>query len=263
MDCRPIGIYDSGVGGLTVVKEVRKILPDEDIVYFGDTARLPYGSKSQQAIIKFSIENALFLLSHNVKAIIVACNSSSSAALEILRRNFKVPIIGVIEPGVKEAVSLTRNLNIGVIGTNATIQSSVYDKEIKRLLPKANVYSKSCPLFVPLVEEDWLDNDITIEIIRHYLEPIKKSGIDTMILGCTHYPLLRSSIIKVLGNEIIIVDSAYSAAKAVSELLSDCNLNTNVSGGEMRFFVSDEPDKFAKIGRRFLNEDLSYVRKAE
>ncbi|MFH1645640.1 MAG: aspartate/glutamate racemase family protein, partial [Candidatus Omnitrophota bacterium] len=172
-------------------------------------------------------------------------------------------IIGVIEPGAKEAVELTENLNIGVIGTSATIQSAVYDKEIKRFLPKANVYSKSCPLFVPLVEEGWLDNDITLEIIKHYLAPVKESGIDTIILGCTHYPLLKSSIIKVLGKEIKVVDSACSVAKAASELLSNCNLKADDSDGGLKFFVSDEPDKFAKVGKRFLNQNLSCVRKVE
>ena len=259
---RPIGVFDSGVGGLTVVKELIRQLPNEDIVYFGDTARVPYGTKSRQTIIRFSIENILFLLKHDVKLIVVACNSSSSAALSILKRNFKVPIVGVIEPGAADAADTSVNKKISVIGTSATVRSQAYAKHIKRLMPSAVVFSQSCPLFVPLVEEGWLDGKVTQQVIGHYLLPMKGKGVDTMILGCTHYPLLKSQIKRFMGQKVTLVDSAVSTARSVKVLVSELGLaNNKKTRGKLKVFVSDEPDHFTKIGEKFLGRHLDRVRK--
>jgi len=196
---KPIGVFDSGIGGLTVVKEIIKLLPYENLVYFGDTARVPYGIKSKETIIKFSLENTLFLLQQDVKVIVVACNTSSSLALPIIRRHFKIPIIGVIMPGAKEAVYATKNKKIGVLGTRATINSNAYEEEIKRLDSGMHVYSQACPMFVPLVEEGWINDSITTKVAEKYLGLMRAKGVDTVILGCTHYPLLKSKIQEVMG----------------------------------------------------------------
>jgi len=259
---RPIGVFDSGIGGLTVVKELIKSLPYEDIVYFGDTARVPYGTKSHQTVVRFSTENVLFLLRYNVKLIIVACNSSSSVALASLKRNFKVPIIGVIEPGAAYATSMSYSQRIGVIGTSTTIKSKAYEKQIRGLVPKAKVYSKSCPLFVPLAEEGWLDGKVTSQIIRTYLSPLKKKDIDTLILGCTHYPLLEKAIKRVMGKGVKLIDSAVSVAETAKALLQEEGLARHAGiRGRRRFFVSDEPGRFKRMGERFLGRRLSCVRK--
>ena len=259
---RPIGIFDSGVGGLTVVKEIRKRLPNENIIYFGDTARVPYGTKSKETVVRFSIKNALFLLKYNVKLIVVACNTSSSVALPTLRRNFKVPIIGVIKPGAKDASQSTKNKRIGVIGTSTTIRSNAYKNEVLRNIPSVKVFTQSCPLFVPLAEEGWFDKKITLDIIREYILPIKTKAIDTLILGCTHYPLLRRGIKKVAGKGINLIDSAVSTAKAVDELLNREEIaNKGRLKGKERFFVSDEPERFKIIGEKFLGKKLPKVRK--
>ncbi len=267
-DLRPIGIFDSGMGGLTVVKEVMRILPDEEIVYFGDTARVPYGPKSKETVIRFSIENILFLLEHGVKLIIIACNTSSSVALSIIKENFKVPILGVIESGVKEAIRSTKNNKIGIIGTRTTIKSAVYQQQIKLIAPQIKVYSICCPLFVPLVEEGWLKTPITKEIAGEYLKSLKVSRIDTLILGCTHYPLLKPVIREVLGDDMSLVDSARQVAQQTKVVLKNKNLlapkrkRTQMSEKEkVRFYVSDEPENFAKLGRQFLGFSLKNVRK--
>lgn len=261
---RPIGIFDSGVGGLTVVKEIKKLLPNENIVYFGDTARVPYGTKSKATIIKFSIENVHFLLKFNVKLIVIACNTASSFSLESLKRFFKVPIIGVIKPGAFGAARITANNRIGVIGTRGTIASNSYEKEIKRINPKVQVFSAACPLFVPLVEEGILKNDIAYKIAEGYLRDLKKKNIDTLILGCTHYPLLKNIIKDIMGNNVSLVDSASEAAKDTRELLleNDVLRKKTSEKPKMRFFVSDEPEKFADLGKKFLGYKLEYIQKA-
>jgi len=260
---RPVGVFDSGVGGLSVVKELKKELPFEKIIYLGDTARVPYGIKSKETIIRFTTESILFLLNKNVKLIIIACNTSSSLALDTLRRNFKVPILGVIQPGVKEAVSKTKNKRIGVIGTRATIQSSAYRKEIKKLNPKIKVYSFSCPLFVPLVEEGWLEGKITLEIAKTYLEPLKKANIDTLILGCTHYPLLKSVIRRVMGERITLIDSAREIVCQAKTLLSNKGLlNLRKTKDRDIFYVTDEPKNFSKLAKLFLGYTLKRVERA-
>ncbi len=260
---RPIGIFDSGVGGLTVVKEIKKLLPHEDIIYFGDTARVPYGTKSKATITRFSIENVHFLLNYNVKMIVVACNTASSLSLEALKRFFKVPIVGVIQPGAFGAARLTQNNMIGVIGTRATISSNAYEKEIKRINQKIRVFSKSCPLFVPLVEEGMLDSDITYRIAEQYLIEMKTKKIDTLILGCTHYPLLKDVVKEVMGKRVNLVDSACEVAKDVRELLLENNIlkRNGHEKSKIKFFVSDEPVKFAALGKKFLGYKLESIRK--
>lgn len=264
-DTRPIGVFDSGIGGLTVVKDIMKCLPNEEIIYFGDTARVPYGTKSKDTIVKFSIQNTLFLLKFNVKLIVVACNTSSSTSLVFLKRLFKIPIIGVIEPGAKEAVNVTKNGRIGVIGTSTTVASNSYETVINQINPKLKVFSKNCPLFVPLVEEGWQDTDVAFKIAQAYLGPLKRCDIDTMILGCTHYPLLKKVIRRVMGSSVRLVDSANQTAYDVKGILvaNDLN-NTNFTRRPVhRFFVSDEPRKFAKLSNRFLGQRLDHIKRVK
>lgn len=263
-DSRPIGIFDSGFGGLTAVKEVTRLLPNEQIIYFGDTARVPYGPKSRETVIRFSIENIIFLLKYKVKLIIIACNTASSVALSIVEANFKVPIIGVISPGVLEAVRVTKNNKIGVIGTRTTINSKAYEKMIKQKKPQSKVYSLECPLFVPLVEEGWIKTQITKQIAELYLHPLKRKKIDTLVLGCTHYPLLKPVINQTLGKEVTLVDSARQVARQAKEILVEQDIlapRKSKRKNNLRFYVSDEPDNFAKLGERFLGFELKNVRK--
>lgn len=259
---KPIGIFDSGIGGLTVVKEVIKLLPHENIVYFGDTARVPYGIKSKETIIKFSLENTLFLLQKDVKMIVVACNTSSSLALPIIRKHFKIPIIGVIMPGAKEAVYATKNGKIGVIGTRATINSGAYEEEIKRLDSGIKVYSQSCPMFVPIVEEGWMNDGIARKVAEKYLSPLKAKGIDTLILGCTHYPLLKRKIQEIVGYSVKLIDSAQQVAVEVKQVLSQEGLLNNARRSATReYFVSDEVAIFKNVAKMFLGSELKEVKK--
>lgn len=262
-DRRPIGIFDSGVGGLTVVQEIQDMLPEENIVYFGDTARVPYGTKSRETITKFSVENVEFLMEKDVKLVLVACNTASSLSLDFLKRCFRVPIIGVIEPGAKGAIRSTRNKRIGVIGTNATISSGSYEKAIRKIDPRISVASRSCPLFVPLVEEGWLQGPVTRDIASTYLAPLKKSGIDTLIMGCTHYPLLLKVIRDVMGRKVVLIDSAKEVAKEAKIILDSTGL-LNSSGRRPghSFFVSDEPSRFVAVAERFLKKKISCVKRA-
>ncbi len=258
---KPIGVFDSGVGGLTAVKELMRLLPYESIVYFGDTARVPYGIKSKETVTKFSLENIVFLLKKNVKFVVVACNTASSLALPSLRRFIKVPFIGVISPGVKEAVSATRNKRIGVIATRSTIKSNAYVGEIKKIDARIKVFSKACPLFVPLAEEGWVNSRVTKEIARTYLKPLKQSGIDTLILGCTHYPLLKSTISHVLGKKIRLIDSARQVALEVRQELRAHGLAATKKRPTYRFYVSDEPTLFKELAQRFLGRSIQNIRK--
>jgi glutamate racemase len=259
----PIGIFDSGIGGLTVAKELIKSLPREDLVYFGDTARVPYGTKSPRTVIKFSVENALFLLRFRVKLIVVACNTSSSYSLSVLKRNFKVPVIGVIGPGARKAVDATKSGRIGVIGTNATVNSGAYEREIKSINPCLKVFSRPCPLFVPLVEEGWLSGKVTREVARKYLKPLKDQGIDTLILGCTHYPLLKGVIRDVMGGGVELIDSAREVASYVKEvlLLREGLASRGNKGAQYKFYVSDESEKFSRTAAKFLNRRIKLVKK--
>jgi glutamate racemase len=261
---KPIGVFDSGLGGLTVMKAVIRQLPFEDIVYLGDTARVPYGTKSKEAIIRFSIENASVLMKHHVKMIVVACNSSSSYALESLREKFPVPVVGVIESGVTRAVGMTRNNRIGVIATQATISSGSYARLISRVSPGVKVVSQACPLFVPLVEEGWFKRAVTRQVAQEYLKKIKRGGVDTLILGCTHYPLLKAVITGVLGRGVSIVDSALEVSKLVKALLDERSAGRDTRRApRYQFLVSDQPEHFQKLARRFLGYDIQEVRRIE
>ncbi|MCM8831422.1 MAG: glutamate racemase [Candidatus Omnitrophica bacterium] len=256
MNNKPIGIFDSGVGGLTVFKQIRKLLPWEDLIYFGDTARVPYGNKSKETIIKFSIENILFLLQKQVKVVVIACNTSSSMALDYLKDIFNIPIIGVIDAGVKKAIKISSNKRIGVIGTRSTINSRSYEKKIKKFDKSIKIYSRACPLFVPLIEEGLLKGEIIDEVIKMYLEPFKKNNIDTLILGCTHYPLLKKQIASYLVG-VNIVDSAKEVALCTFDLLKEKKLFKGTKKlGINKFYVSDEPTNFVKLAKLFLKKDI-------
>ncbi len=252
-----IGVFDSGLGGLTVVKELLRLLPNEDIVYFGDTARVPYGTKSKESIIRFSKENVGTLLKYKVKMIVVACNTSSSFALPMLRESFALPILGVIKPGAQKAIETTRNQRVGVIATSATINSGEYVREIKRLNPAVEVALQACPLFVPLVEEGWFEKDVTRNIAEEYLGAMKKVKIDTLILGCTHYPLLKPVLKSVMGKGVVLVDSAQEVAREVKQLLEYTQQN-KIAKAKPRyeFLVSDEPKHFSRLAKRFLGRAI-------
>jgi glutamate racemase len=260
---QPIGVFDSGIGGLTVVKALMKSLPCESIVYFGDTARVPYGTKSKSTIVRFSLENVEFLLRFGVKCIVIACNTSSSWALPTLRKFFKVPIIGVIRPGAAAAVRLTRCKRVGVVGTRATVNSHAYDAAIQRIDPAVSVFSQSCPLFVPLVEEGWTNGSICREVAQMYLKPLQKHRIDTLILGCTHYPLLTSTIRQVMGSGVSLVDSGEQTSDDVRGVLAANDLMANGrKKPRYRFFVTDEPAHFNNVGHRFLGQLAGSVERA-
>ncbi len=255
MDNRPIGVFDSGVGGLTVVKQVMKTLPNENIVYFGDTARLPYGSKSKEAVTKFSRQIVRFLLTKDVKAIIIACNTASSNSLDILREEFEVPLFGVVIPGVEEALRSTKNKKVGIIGTAATIRSNAYKTLICESDSEIQVFSKPCPLFVPLVEEGWTENDIAKLTAERYLRELINQGIDSLVLGCTHYPLLKRCIGETVGDRVKLVDPAKATAKRVEKFLETNQLlNKKENQGQRLFYVSDSTDKFGFICQKALKQ---------
>jgi len=260
----PIGFFDSGIGGLTVVKAVSKLLPNENIVYFGDTARVPYGGKSNDTVVEYTLQAANFLLRKNIKLLIVACNTASSVALKDLRRFLTIPVIGMIEPGAKAALHESSSGKIGVIGTQATINNKAYSNELKKLNPKLKVYEKACPLFVPLAEEGWLDHKATELIAKEYLTEIKDKGIDTLVLACTHYPILIDVIQKAVGKKVRLVDSGSPAAKLVEEYLNGRGLR-NISNhlGRSEFYVSDIPTKFQEIAERFLGRKITHINKVE
>lgn len=256
----PVGVFDSGVGGLTVVREMIRQLPNENIVYFGDTARVPYGSKSQNTIIRFSEQIIRFLKKRQVKAIVIACNTASALALEAVRDEFDVPIIGVVTPGARAAVEATRNMKVGVVGTDATVQSGVYTQIIQEMNPHIGVIEKACPLFVPLVEEGFKEHHVTKEIIDYYLESMKNTNIDAMILGCTHYPLLRSKIRSYMGECIQIVNPAYETAMDLKKLLKEQDMENDgmeVLHSRYEFFVSDAADKFRQFANTVMPFDIS------
>ena len=256
-----IGVFDSGLGGLTIVREIRRALPEESIIYFGDMARLPYGTKSREQILAYSIQNTLFLIKRKVKAVVIACNSSSSAAYSFLRNHFNLPILDVIGPAAECAGNETRSGRIGVIATQATITSGAYEKALKKLNPRFKVFGGACPLFVPLVEEGWFDGKITEGIAAAYLKPLLQEKIDTLILGCTHYPLLKESIQKVAGPRVRLVDSIEPTVKNLEALLDKKALRSkSARRGEMKIFVSDKPGNFIRLGEGFLGEKLKSVK---
>jgi glutamate racemase len=261
----PIGVFDSGVGGLTVVRELIRQLPRESLIYFGDTARVPYGPKSPDTIRNYSREIGGYLLSQGVKAIVVACNTATAHALPSLARELPVPVIGVVEPGARAAVAATRGSGIGVIGTAGTVASGAYERAIHAFAPSVRVVTTACPLFVPLVEEGWLDTEATTLIARQYLAPIVASGVDTLVLGCTHYPLLAPVIAPIVGDAVRLIDSAHATASATRDVISRAGLERPATGADAssppryRFVVSDGADQFLRAGRRFLGSAIEHV----
>ncbi len=249
---RAIGIFDSGVGGLTVLKAIKDLLPSENLIYFGDTARVPYGTKSPRTIIKYSIQNAKLLESYSIKMLVVACNTSSAHALDILKEEFPFPVVGVVKPGAKLAVFSSKEGRIGVIGTEATIKSHAYRKEIVSLNPFCEVYEKSCPLLVPLIEEGWLDDPVTREVVKRYLDELVVKGIDTLVLGCTHYPLIKG-VIGELYPELKLIDSAVAVAKEVERNLP---AKREEGRGSVKILVSDRTERFERIARLIMGSEV-------
>ena len=260
----PVGVFDSGIGGLTVVREIMRQIPQERIVYFGDTARVPYGSKSRGTVIRYSRQIVNFLKTRGVKAIVVACNTASSYALETLQQESDIPVIGVVKPGAKVAAEVSPGGNIGVIGTSGTVGSHIYRDYIKSLRPEAEVFEKACPLFVPLVEEGWRKDPITTEVAERYLAEMKERGVDTLILGCTHYPLLRSTVRSVMGEDVILVNPAYETSIGLKNLLEQENMENRghdkVSENPYEFFVSDEAERFSAFADSILPVDITAAR---
>jgi glutamate racemase len=254
----PIGVFDSGVGGLTVAREIMRQLPNERIVYFGDTARVPYGNKSKETVMKYSRQIVHFLMTQQVKAIVVACNTASAYALDELEHEVDIPIIGVVRPGARAAMEATKNGKIGVIGTEATISSGIYNRYIEKNDRSVKIIGKACPLFVPLVEEGLWEDPVTDEIARRYLAELIDRDIDTLILGCTHYPMIRSTVGRIMGRQVTLVNPAYETARELKEMLLEKGLESEHRPGlgtELyRFFVSDAADKF----QRFANSILTY-----
>ena len=249
-----IGIFDSGIGGLTVYQQITALLPTENLIYLGDTARCPYGTKSHDVVTQYACENSDFLVERNIKMLVVACNSASSVALSCLQERYPLPVIGVIQPGAIAAVRTSKNKKIGVIGTEATIASGAYTKALRSLDPTVEVYTRACPLFVPLVEEGWVENEVARATVATYLSSVKQSGIDTLILGCTHYPLLKHAIVEYLGSGVELVDSAAETAQAVAATLGRSRGSASREKGRGSFFVTDSPDQFVKVGARFLGD---------
>lgn len=252
----PIGVFDSGIGGLTVAREIMRQIPNETIIYFGDTARVPYGSKSKQTIITYSRQIVKFLQTKNVKAIVIACNTASAFALETVAEEIDIPIIGVVKPGAKIAAQATKNGKIGVIGTEGTINSGIYNSFLREINPNIKVYGKACPLFVPLVEEGWLDDPITVEIVKRYITELQDYDIDTLVLGCTHYPLIRHTIGNILGDKVTLVNPAFETAVSLKEVLTCNGLESLSPAGDHKFFVSDGAEKFKKFANTILPCDV-------
>ena len=258
---QPIGVFDSGLGGLTVVRALRERLPHEDIFYVGDTARVPYGTKSSDTIRRYSLQIAFFLLQRRVKMIVVACNTSSALALTALK-TLPIPVVGVIRPGARAAAAETSSGRVGVIGTPATVASHAYRDAIQALLPRAHVRESACPLFVPLVEEGWADEKITETVARRYLAPVLAERIDTLVLGCTHYPLLKKTLQRVAGSRVSLIDSAEETAHDVDNLLrAKSQLNRQRKKGELDCFVTDNAPSFSRLSRQFMGEKIKPARR--
>ena len=255
-----IGMFDSGIGGLTVLKEVRSLLPLEHILYLGDTARVPYGGKSPETVTRYALESAIFLLTKGVKILIIACNTSSALALPILQRKLPIPVLGVIDPGAREAVASTRSKRVGVIGTKATVRSSAYEKAIVRHDSSVSVFSKACPLFVPIVEEGLEDDKVAELMAARYLADMKAARVDTLVMGCTHYPILETRIRKVMGKGVNIINTGRETAKDVVRTLEKKGI-LNLSGkGGSEYFVTDSPGTFKEIGGRFLGVEIERIK---
>jgi len=257
---RPLGVFDSGVGGLTVAAALRELIPAENIFYIGDTARVPYGGKSQQTTERYAIEITGMLLMERAKMIVVACNTASALAIPKLEEMLKVPVIGVIEPGARAAVAATKNGHVGVIGTRATIYSRAYETAIRAVDPDIRVTSQACPMLVPLIEEGWLDDTITDQVIRRYLEKLVRAEVDTLVLGCTHYPLLKEAIQRFVGPEITLVDSAHNCAAAVKRLLAKEELAADQEHlGKLEVALTDRSDGFLRVAEQALGLQVGDV----
>lgn len=264
MDNRPIGIFDSGLGGLTVMKELMSVMPNESMIYFGDTARIPYGTRSAETITKYSMQSVRFLLKQNVKMVVIACNTSSSLSLEVLKKSFNIPIVGVVHSGAAMAVEYTKNKKVGIIGTEATIKSSAHKNAISLLDKDIEVFEKACPMFVPLVEQGWVNNEIACLTVKEYLYKLRREFIDTLVLGCTHYPMLAECIAKYMGEDVRLVNPAVGTAKLIELMLREKN---GSSHGEEKpsycFFVSDFGQRFKEIGSKFLGRDIPLADKVD
>lgn len=257
----PIGVFDSGLGGLTVFKALARRMPEESLIYFGDTAHVPYGSKSPEAIARFSRIIAIFLAKRGSKLLVVACNTSSAWALPAIRKAVKIPVIGVIEPGARGAVGVSRGKRIGIIGTEATVKSGAYERAIKALNKTARTASAACPLFVPLVEEGWWNGTVVETVARRYLTPLKSARVDTVILGCTHYPYLKPVLAHVLGSRVRLIDSAEEIARETEAVLCDLGLRAPRGGrGRREFYASDAPERFKRLARRMLGSGVKKVK---
>ncbi|NSW91655.1 MAG: glutamate racemase [Firmicutes bacterium] len=266
MDNRSIGIFDSGLGGLTVLKEIMEIMPGESIVYFGDSGRAPYGIKSKETVIKYTFQNIRFLLNQDIKMIVIACNTASAYSLETVKNSFDIPVIEVIQPGAVTGIKYTKNKKIGVIGTTATINSGAYERAINEIDNTIQVFSKACPLFVPLVEEgpEWWENDITYRIALEYLTPLKQAGIDTLVLGCTHYPLLQKTISKVMGSDVKLVSSALEVARVVKKVIEQNNIARDEKIKPVyRFYTSDSIEKFEPLCSAILNRKITSAERTD
>ncbi|MDD5260663.1 MAG: glutamate racemase [Methylacidiphilales bacterium] len=260
MDDRPLGIFDSGLGGLTVARALREVMPGESLIYLGDTARVPYGNKSSETIIRYSRENSRFLLSRDVKAVVVACNTASAYALETLRVELKTPVFGVIEAGVEAALKATKNNRVGIMGTSGTIRSSAYQDALKAKRPDIQLVAEATPLLVPLIEEDWLDHAATRSILEEYLWKFRRAGVDTLVLACTHYPLLKPTLLDMLGPSVELVDSARTCADYVRrELEQSGSLSAQPGGAGMEVYLTDQPAQFTRLAERFLKQKLEHV----
>jgi glutamate racemase len=259
---RPIGVFDSGIGGLTVAHEIMRQLPRERIVYFGDTARVPYGPKSPDTVRRYSREIAGFLRAQDVKAVVIACNTATAHALPALRDAMDIPVLGVVEPGARAAVRASNGGHVGIVGTAGTIQSGAYEKAIHALDPRVRVSARACPLFVPLVEEGWIDHPVTRAVAKEYLDPLLATGIDTLVLGCTHYPLLKSVLCRLAGPDVRLIDSAAETAVELRSILEAEGLIAG-AGAEApvghRFIASDDPSQFLQLGQRFLGDAIEVV----
>lgn len=260
----PIGVFDSGIGGLTVVKRLSSTLPNESIIYFGDTARVPYGSKSNSTVIEYSIQDTKFLLQKNIKALVVACNTASSIAIPDLKKKFDIPIIGMIEPGSRLALKKSQSKKIGVIGTRATVSNLAYSKEIKKINSSAQVIEKPCPLFVPLAEEGWINHKATYEVAEEYLKELREEKIDTLVLGCTHYPILSEVIRKVIGSKVTLIDSGIASSEVIKSELEKLDLlSDSKKTGVQEYYVSDIPAKFKEVAELFLGREIDHVHKVD
>lgn len=266
MDNRAIGVFDSGLGGLTVFKEIAEQLPGESMIYFGDSGRAPYGTKSQETVIKYTLQDIRFLMNHDIKMIVIACNTMSAYSYEAVKKTIEIPVIEVIAAGAATAVAETRNKKLGVIGTSATINSGAYQKAINKIDNNIEIYNRACPLFVPLVEEgqEWWEKDIVLRIAEEYLAPLKEAGVDTLVLGCTHYPLLQATISKVMGEGVSLVSSAFEVARVVKKMVFDHNMQRDVRFNPVyRYYTSDSVEKFEPLCSAILGKAVSSAEKVD